>query len=201
VDTSRSRLFVYANDFGRPRYVTDFYISLGKNGVEKSREGDQKTPLGVYTIIAMKDKLPDFYGTNAYPLSYPNEWDKLTAAPATASGCMARPRTPTAARRSPPTAAWSSATRTSRASQVRGRDPHAGGDRGIGRLARSQQLGSRPRGVPQVLRPLEERLGEHGYRALPRPLLAQLPLGEQRLRHVDRKKRNVNAGKTWIRSA
>jgi murein L,D-transpeptidase YafK len=77
VDTSRSRLYVYANDFGRPRYVTDFYISLGKNGVEKSREGDQKTPLGVYTIIGIKDKLPDFYGTNAYPLSYPNEWDKL----------------------------------------------------------------------------------------------------------------------------
>jgi murein L,D-transpeptidase YafK len=77
VDTSRSRLFVYANDLGRPRYVTDFYISLGKNGVEKAREGDQKTPLGVYTIIAAKDKLPDFYGPGAYPISYPNDWDRL----------------------------------------------------------------------------------------------------------------------------
>jgi len=60
IDTSRSRLFVYANDLGRPRYVTDFYISLGRNGVEKSREGDQKTPLGVYRIIATKEQLPDF---------------------------------------------------------------------------------------------------------------------------------------------
>jgi murein L,D-transpeptidase YafK len=77
VDTSRSRLFVYANDLGRPRYVTDFYISLGKNGVDKSREGDQKTPIGVYTILALKDKLPDFYGPGAYPLSYPNEWDRI----------------------------------------------------------------------------------------------------------------------------
>ena len=77
VDTSRSRLFVYANDLGRPRYVTDFYISLGKNGVEKRREGDQKTPLGVYTIGAPKGKLPDLYGAAAYPLSYPNEWDRL----------------------------------------------------------------------------------------------------------------------------
>jgi murein L,D-transpeptidase YafK len=77
VDTSRSRLFVYANDLGRPRYVTDFYISLGRNGVEKSREGDQKTPIGVYTVIAAKDKLPDFYGPGAYPLSYPNDWDRL----------------------------------------------------------------------------------------------------------------------------
>jgi murein L,D-transpeptidase YafK len=77
VDTSRSRLFVYANDLGRPRYVTDFYISLGKNGVEKSREGDQKTPLGIYTIGALMGKLPNIYGAGAYPLSYPNEWDKL----------------------------------------------------------------------------------------------------------------------------
>jgi murein L,D-transpeptidase YafK len=77
VDTSRSRLFVYANDGGRPRYVTDFYISLGKNGVEKQREGDQKTPIGVYTILSTKEKLPDFYGPRAYPLSYPNDWDKM----------------------------------------------------------------------------------------------------------------------------
>jgi murein L,D-transpeptidase YafK len=77
VDTSRSRLFVYANDLGRPRYVTDFYISLGKNGIEKSREGDQKTPIGVYTVIAEKDKLPDFYGPRAFPISYPNDWDRI----------------------------------------------------------------------------------------------------------------------------
>ena len=77
IDTSRSRLFVYANDLGRPRYITDFYISLGKNGVEKSREGDQKTPLGVYRVIASKEQLPDFYGAIAFPLDYPNEWDRM----------------------------------------------------------------------------------------------------------------------------
>ncbi|HXN14800.1 MAG TPA: L,D-transpeptidase family protein, partial [Usitatibacter sp.] len=77
VDTSRSRLFVYANDAGRPRYVTDFYISLGKNGIEKQREGDQKTPIGIYTIMSAKEKLPDFYGPGAFPISYPNDWDRL----------------------------------------------------------------------------------------------------------------------------
>ena len=77
IDTSRSRLFVYANDLGRPRYVTDFYISLGKNGVEKQREGDQKTPLGVYRIISARDKLPDFYGLGAFPIDYPNDWDRM----------------------------------------------------------------------------------------------------------------------------
>ncbi|HUP98248.1 MAG TPA: L,D-transpeptidase family protein [Usitatibacter sp.] len=77
VDTSRSRLFVYANDLGRPRYVTDFYISLGKNGVEKSREGDQKTPIGVYRITSARERLPDFYGPGAYPIDYPNDWDRM----------------------------------------------------------------------------------------------------------------------------
>ena len=77
VDTTRNRLFVYANERGQPRYVADFYTSLGKNGVVKEREGDQKTPLGVYTVIAAKQRLPDLYGPGAFPLDYPNEWDKL----------------------------------------------------------------------------------------------------------------------------
>ena len=76
VDTTRSRLFVFANAGGEPRLVTDFYVSVGKNGVEKQREGDQKTPLGVYTIVSSKQKLPDFYGPGAFPISYPNEWDR-----------------------------------------------------------------------------------------------------------------------------
>ena len=77
VDTSRSRLFVFANDLGRPRYVADFYISLGKNGVEKAREGDQKTPIGIYRITSSRDKLPDFYGAVAFPIDYPNDWDRM----------------------------------------------------------------------------------------------------------------------------
>ena len=77
IDTSRSRLFVYANDLGRPRYVTDFYISLGKYGVEKEREGDMKTPIGVYTVTADKERVPDLYGPRAFPLSYPNDWDRV----------------------------------------------------------------------------------------------------------------------------
>ena len=77
IDTSRSRLYVYANDLGRARYVADFYISLGRFGVDKAREGDQKTPIGIYTIVGTKEGLPDFYGPRAYPLSYPNDWDRL----------------------------------------------------------------------------------------------------------------------------
>lgn len=78
VDTSRSTLYLYENDNGQPRYVADYYVSSGKAGTEKKSEGDQKTPLGVYFIDddLPRSKLTDFYGSGAYPLSYPNEWDR-----------------------------------------------------------------------------------------------------------------------------
>lgn len=77
VDTSKSTLYLYENIDGAPRYVENFYISVGKKGSDKSSEGDQKTPLGVYFINShlTKNQLTDFYGSGAYPLSYPNEWD------------------------------------------------------------------------------------------------------------------------------
>jgi murein L,D-transpeptidase YafK len=78
VDTSRSTLYVYENVNGAPRYVTDFYITIGKLGAEKVSAGDQRTPIGVYFVTAElpKNKLADMYGSGAYPLSYPNEWDR-----------------------------------------------------------------------------------------------------------------------------
>jgi murein L,D-transpeptidase YafK len=81
VDSRRSRLFVFANEGGRARYVADYYVTLGKNGVDKLREGDQKTPIGVYHVTANlpRSKLSDFYGAGAFPINYPNEWDKRRA--------------------------------------------------------------------------------------------------------------------------
>ena len=78
VDTSRATLIVYENVNGEPRYVTDFYITIGKLGTEKVSAGDKRTPIGVYFIKAElpKSKLADMYGSGAYPLSYPNEWDR-----------------------------------------------------------------------------------------------------------------------------
>lgn len=78
VDSRRSRLYVFENAGGRPRFVADYYVTLGKNGVEKTREGDQKTPIGVYHVTANlpRQKLTDFYGAGAYPINYPNAWDK-----------------------------------------------------------------------------------------------------------------------------
>ncbi|MBI3479254.1 MAG: L,D-transpeptidase [Nitrosomonadales bacterium] len=78
VDTSRSTMFVYENVGGEPRYVTDFYVTIGKLGTEKFSSGDQRTPIGVYFVKAKlpKKQLADMYGNGAYPLSYPNEWDR-----------------------------------------------------------------------------------------------------------------------------
>ena len=78
VDTGKSTLYLYENINGVARYVADYYISIGKQGSEKLSEGDQKTPLGVYFVNASlpKKSLTDFYGSGAYPLSYPNEWDR-----------------------------------------------------------------------------------------------------------------------------
>lgn len=78
VDSKRSRLYVFENVKGKPRFVADFYVTLGKQGVVKTREGDQKTPVGVYWVTANlpRQKLSDFYGAGAYPISYPNPWDR-----------------------------------------------------------------------------------------------------------------------------
>jgi murein L,D-transpeptidase YafK len=78
VDTSRATLYLFENHNGEPRYVADYYTTIGKNGIEKHREGDQKTPLGVYYVTGSipPQKLADFYGPAAFPISYPNEWDR-----------------------------------------------------------------------------------------------------------------------------
>ena len=79
LDSTKSTLFVFENSGRTPRYVADYYVTIGKNGLEKSREGDKKTPVGVYHVVSRlpKDKLTDFYGSGAYPISYPNEWDRM----------------------------------------------------------------------------------------------------------------------------
>jgi murein L,D-transpeptidase YafK len=78
VDTSRSTLYVYENVNGQARYLADYYVTIGKLGTEKTVAGDQRTPIGVYFIKAElpKKQLADMYGSGAFPLSYPNEWDR-----------------------------------------------------------------------------------------------------------------------------
>ena len=79
LDSSKSTLFVFENDGEKLRYVADYYMSVGKNGTDKMREGDKRTPLGVYHVTSKltPEELTDFYGAGAFPINYPNEWDRL----------------------------------------------------------------------------------------------------------------------------
>ena len=79
VDSQLSRLYLFKNVGGSPQYIDDYYVTLGKRGMEKTREGDQKTPVGVYHVVANlpRKDLTDFYGAEAFPINYPNAWDRL----------------------------------------------------------------------------------------------------------------------------
>ena len=78
VDAKRSRVYLYEHRNGEIRYVSDYYFSQGKLGVNKVKEGDMRTPVGVYYISGRLPgaKLPDLYGKGALPLDYPNSWDR-----------------------------------------------------------------------------------------------------------------------------
>jgi murein L,D-transpeptidase YafK len=85
VDTAKSTLYVFENRGGEARYVADYYVTIGRNGIDKFREGDKRTPLGVYHItgyipreklVATYGRLSELYGSGALPINYPNEWDR-----------------------------------------------------------------------------------------------------------------------------
>ena len=78
VDLKIPRLYLFKNVNGHPQLVKDFYVSIGKKGFGKLEEGDQKTPIGVYFASSYINptKLPDFYGDGAFPINYPNAWDR-----------------------------------------------------------------------------------------------------------------------------
>ena len=84
VDASRSRLYWFANRTGsngssQLELLMDTYISVGLQGVGKEREGDGKTPLGVYFIQKnlTGNSLPDLFGAGALTLNYPNAIDVM----------------------------------------------------------------------------------------------------------------------------
>lgn len=77
IDASRARLYLFENTPNGLKLLADYYISVGKSGIEKSLEGDLRTPLGVYFVTSNLDptSLKDFYGSGALPINYPNQLD------------------------------------------------------------------------------------------------------------------------------
>ena len=109
VDTAKARLYLFENTANGTRVLANYYISVGKAGVGKNVEGDQRTPLGVYFITSKLDpkSLKDLYGSGALPVNYPNVLDlrrgktgggiwlhgtpstQFTRAPQATDGCVA----------------------------------------------------------------------------------------------------------------
>ena len=84
VDASKSRLYWFANRTGEDgqlklELIKETYVSVGINGVGKVKEGDGKTPLGVYFIQRKLPgaTLPDLFGAGALTLNFPNAVDAM----------------------------------------------------------------------------------------------------------------------------
>lgn len=84
VDASRSRLYWFANRTGsdgklKLELLRESYVSVGINGLGKVKEGDGKTPIGVYFIQKNLPgaTLPDLFGVGALTLNYPNAVDAM----------------------------------------------------------------------------------------------------------------------------
>ena len=77
-DVAHSRLYLF--DGSDPGWTMrgDWYASFGRGGAAKRREGDLKTPLGVYfvTMWVAGRYLSELYGAGALGLNYPNDWDQ-----------------------------------------------------------------------------------------------------------------------------
>jgi len=80
VDKGRSRMFVYErDDAGIWQRVADEYVVTGTMQGDKLKEGDKRTPNGVYRFVKKLSgaSLEDRYGPVAFPIDYPNALDKL----------------------------------------------------------------------------------------------------------------------------
>lgn len=78
VDTSRPAFYRFTRDGDGRIERSEFYTSIGDNGVGKRRDRDRRTPLGVYFVVDELDTRPlhPSYGPAAFPLDYPNARDR-----------------------------------------------------------------------------------------------------------------------------
>ena len=77
-DTGSATMHRFARAGGDIVEIDRRYMSIGQNGAGKERAWDRRTPLGVYFITERLDtsKMHDKYGIAAFPLDYPNAWDR-----------------------------------------------------------------------------------------------------------------------------
>ena len=78
-DLPSSRLHVFAQQDGGLVRLSDYYITIGRAGFGKEREGDLKTPVGVYHVDGYipGTQLHARYGAGALTTDYPNTLDRF----------------------------------------------------------------------------------------------------------------------------
>lgn len=85
VEKATHKLYLYENNGSMPKLVKTFSTATGKFKGNKFREGDRKTPEGIYTLndflskeqlFRMHGKYAEIYGSGAFPMDYPNFMDK-----------------------------------------------------------------------------------------------------------------------------
>ena len=77
-DTSTATFYRFEKTVDGLRVAHEGYMSIGQSGAGKERAWDGRTPLGVYFVVDELDtsRLHEKYGVTAFPLDYPNTWDR-----------------------------------------------------------------------------------------------------------------------------
>ena len=71
-----SNLTLYTKVDGIYKLKKGYGAFTGKLKGDKEKEGDLKTPVGVYNLVKKLEKVDSFYGPMAFVTSYPNLYDK-----------------------------------------------------------------------------------------------------------------------------
>ncbi|MDQ7055484.1 MAG: L,D-transpeptidase family protein [Persephonella sp.] len=79
VSKSYQKMLVVQMEDGYPVVVNQFLAVTGVRFGDKEKQGDMRTPSGVYFPVEFKPDrlLPSYYGAGAYVLNYPNAFDRF----------------------------------------------------------------------------------------------------------------------------
>ena len=75
-DKSKEALSYYKKEKNKYQFQKEFSAYTGKNKGDKKKEGDLRTPIGVYDLVKKITKVDSFYGPLAFVTSYPNIFDQ-----------------------------------------------------------------------------------------------------------------------------
>jgi len=77
-DKSDASLKLYTKDSNNSFSLDEnFFAFIGEKTGDKQKEGDLKTPIGVFKLLQKLENVDSFYGPLAFVTSYPNTYDKV----------------------------------------------------------------------------------------------------------------------------